>query len=69
MLGFAYFNRPVAKLFLADAGSLSIGLLLGWLLVQLAGRGARAAVVLAPRYYLAGATITLLRCLIRPQKI
>ena len=33
MIGFAPFNRPVARLFLGDVGSLPIGLLLGWLLV------------------------------------
>ena len=32
MIGFAFFNRPVARLFLGDVGSLPIGLLLGWLL-------------------------------------
>ena len=30
MSGFAYFNRPVAQVFLGDVGSLPIGLLLGW---------------------------------------
>src|SRR5260370_32080401 len=37
LLGFAPFNRPVAKLFLADVGSLPIGLLLFCLLRQPAG--------------------------------
>jgi UDP-N-acetylmuramyl pentapeptide phosphotransferase/UDP-N-acetylglucosamine-1-phosphate transferase len=69
MIGFAYFNRPVAKLFLGDVGSLPIGLLLGWLLVQLAGRGALAAAILLPLYYLADATITLVRRVIRGEKI
>src|SRR6185312_7723643 len=36
MLGFAPFNRPVAKIFLGDVGSLPIGLLVGWCLLQLA---------------------------------
>src|SRR5205085_6332372 len=36
-IGFAFFNRPVAKLFLGDSGSLPTGLLLFWLLVLLAG--------------------------------
>jgi UDP-N-acetylmuramyl pentapeptide phosphotransferase/UDP-N-acetylglucosamine-1-phosphate transferase len=61
MIGFAFFNRPVAKLFLGDVGSLPIGLLLGWLLIVLAGNGGRAAAVLLPLYYLADSTITLLR--------
>ena len=38
ILGFAPFNKPVARLFLGDVGSLPIGLLLGWLLLQLAGK-------------------------------
>ena len=60
-LGFAPFNRPVAKLFLGDVGSLPIGLLLGWLLLQLAGDGHLAAALILPLYYLADATITLAR--------
>jgi UDP-N-acetylmuramyl pentapeptide phosphotransferase/UDP-N-acetylglucosamine-1-phosphate transferase len=59
LLGFAYFNRPVAKLFLGDVGSLPIGLMLGWLLVLLAGHGEHAAAILLPLYYLADSTITL----------
>jgi UDP-N-acetylmuramyl pentapeptide phosphotransferase/UDP-N-acetylglucosamine-1-phosphate transferase len=61
MVGFAWFNRPVAKLFLGDVGSLPIGLMLGWLLLLLAGHGARAAAILLPLYYLADSTITLVR--------
>jgi UDP-N-acetylmuramyl pentapeptide phosphotransferase/UDP-N-acetylglucosamine-1-phosphate transferase len=61
MLGFAFFNRPVAKLFLGDVGSLPIGLLLAWLLIVLADSGGRAAAILLPLYYLADSTITLLR--------
>ena len=61
MLGFAPVNRPVARLFLGDVGSLPIGLLLGWLLIVLAGSGHVAAALLLPLYYLADATMTLLR--------
>jgi len=60
MIGFAPFNRPVAQLFLGDVGSLPIGLLLGWLLVLLAG-GHVVAALLLPLYYVADTTITLLR--------
>ena len=60
-LGFAPFNKPVARLFLGDVGSLPIGLLLGWLLLQLAGNGHLAAALILPLYYLADATITLAR--------
>lgn len=64
-IGFAPFNRPVARLFLGDVGSLPIGILLGWLLLMLAGNGHLAAAILLPLYYLADATITLFRRLIR----
>src|SRR5262245_9548298 len=61
MLGFAPFNKPVAQLFLGDVGSLPLGLLLGWLLLQLAGSGHVAAALILPLYYLADATLTLMR--------
>lgn len=61
MLGFAPFNRPVARLFLGDVGSLPLGLLIGYLLVLLAGQGHVIAALLLPLYYLADATVTLLR--------
>src|SRR6202035_4450970 len=69
MLGFAPFNRPVARLFLGDAGSLPIGLLIGWLLLLVAGSGYLAAAVLFPLYYLADATVTLLRRLINGEPV
>jgi len=65
MLGFAPFNRPVAKVFLGDVGSLPIGLLLGWCLLQLAYQQQFAAALLLPLYYLFDATATLLRRLAR----
>jgi UDP-N-acetylmuramyl pentapeptide phosphotransferase/UDP-N-acetylglucosamine-1-phosphate transferase len=65
LLGFAPFNRPVAKIFLGDVGSLPIGLLLGWCLLQLAWHQQFAAALLLPLYYLADATVTLLRRMVR----
>jgi len=61
IVGFAPFNRPVAKVFLGDVGSLPIGLLLGWLLLELAHRQHFTAAILLPLYYLADATVTLAR--------
>ncbi len=46
-------------------GSLPIGLLLGWLLVQLAAMGHLAAAFILPLYYLADTTITLISRLVR----
>ncbi len=65
MLGFAPFNRPVARVFLGDVGSLPIGLLLGWCLLQLAWHQQLIAALLLPLYYLADATITLFRRIAR----
>jgi UDP-N-acetylmuramyl pentapeptide phosphotransferase/UDP-N-acetylglucosamine-1-phosphate transferase len=69
MLGFAPFNQPVARLFLGDVGSLPIGLLLGWLLLLVAGQGYVAAAILLPLYYLADASATLLRRLRAGEKV
>ncbi|MBS0529673.1 MAG: glycosyl transferase [Proteobacteria bacterium] len=69
LIGFAPFNRPVAKVFLGDVGSLPIGLLLGWCLLELASRGQFAAALLLPLYYLADATITMLRRLFAGETI
>lgn len=68
-IGFAPFNRPVARLFLGDVGSLPIGLMLGWILMILATRGHFAAALLLPLYYLADATITLARRLSRREAV
>ena len=69
VLGFVPFNRPVAKVFLGDVGSLPIGLLLGWCLLELAYRGYLTAALLLPLYYLADATVTMLRRLFAGEKI
>jgi UDP-N-acetylmuramyl pentapeptide phosphotransferase/UDP-N-acetylglucosamine-1-phosphate transferase len=69
IIGFAPFNRPVARLFLGDVGSLPIGLMLGWILLLLAGRGHLAAALLLPLYYLTDASITLARRLARRERV
>ena len=69
IIGFAPFNRPVARLFLGDVGSVPIGLILAWLLALVAGAGHLAAAILLPLYYVADATITVLRRLVRGEKI
>jgi UDP-N-acetylmuramyl pentapeptide phosphotransferase/UDP-N-acetylglucosamine-1-phosphate transferase len=68
LVGFAPFNRPVARLFLGDVGSLPIGLLIAWLLIELAERHLVAAVLL-PLYFVADATITLLLRLIQGKPV
>lgn len=68
-LGFAPFNRPVAKVFLGDVGSLPTGLLLAWCLIDLAAHGQVVAALLLPLYYLTDASLTLLRRLLRGETI
>ncbi|MFL6798316.1 MAG: MraY family glycosyltransferase [Xanthobacteraceae bacterium] len=69
IVGFAPFNKPVASLFLGDVGSLPIGLLLGWLLLQVAAAGEIVAAVILPLYFVADATLTLARRLARGERI
>ena len=63
--GFAPFNKPVARLFLGDVGSLPIGLTLLWLLLMLVANRQCVAALLLPLYYLADATLTLFRRMIQ----
>jgi UDP-N-acetylmuramyl pentapeptide phosphotransferase/UDP-N-acetylglucosamine-1-phosphate transferase len=69
VLGFAPFNRPVARLFLGDVGSLPIGLLLAWLLALVTGSGHVVAALLLPLYYLADATLTLARRAVAGERV
>jgi UDP-N-acetylmuramyl pentapeptide phosphotransferase/UDP-N-acetylglucosamine-1-phosphate transferase len=69
LIGFAWFNKPVARLFLGDVGSLPIGLIVAWLLFMLAGAGNLVAALLLPLYYCADATLTLGRRALRRERI
>ena len=60
-LGFLPWNWAPAKLFLGDVGSIPLGYLLGWLLLIMAAEGQWAVALILPAYYLADATLTLLR--------
>ncbi len=60
LIGFAPFNRHVAKVFLGDAGSLAIGGIAGWLLLSLSGRAQLIASLILGLYYLSDTTVTLL---------
>jgi UDP-N-acetylmuramyl pentapeptide phosphotransferase/UDP-N-acetylglucosamine-1-phosphate transferase len=68
-LGFLKWNWPPAKIFLGDTGSVTLGFFLGWLLLDAAARGQWAAAAILPLYFLADATITLLRRLFKGEKI
>ena len=54
-------NWHPAKVFMGDAGSISLGFVLGWLMIDLGVRGQWPAAVILPLYFAADATFTLLR--------
>ncbi len=64
-VGFGFWNWRPAKIFLGDVGSVGLGFLLGWLLLSLAASGQWPAALLLPLYYLADATWTLARRMVR----
>ncbi|MFN4278165.1 MAG: MraY family glycosyltransferase [Ferrovibrio sp.] len=68
-LGFLPWNWGKAKIFLGDVGSVPVGYLLGGMLLFLALEGAWAAALILPMYYWMDATVTLLRRLLRGEKI
>lgn len=67
-LGWLAWNWQPARLFLGDVGSVPLGFLLGWLLLRLAAEGAWVAALALPAYYLADATLTLARRVLRGEK-
>jgi UDP-N-acetylmuramyl pentapeptide phosphotransferase/UDP-N-acetylglucosamine-1-phosphate transferase len=69
LAGFAPFNRPVARLFLGDVGALPIGLLMAYLLYQLAGTGAFIAAILLPLYSISDASLTLARRVLNKERV
>ena len=69
ILGFLWWNRPPARIFLGDVGSVPIGFLLGWLLLDLALAGYWVSALILPSYYLCDATFTLVRRGLRGEKV
>ena len=67
--GFLWWNWAPSRIFLGDVGSVSLGFALGWLLLELAARGHLAAALILPGYYLLDTTATLLRRLLRGEKV
>jgi UDP-N-acetylmuramyl pentapeptide phosphotransferase/UDP-N-acetylglucosamine-1-phosphate transferase len=68
-LGFLKWNWHPAKVFMGDVGSIPLGFLLGWLLLDLAAAGHWAAALILPAYYLFDATITLIRRALKGEKV
>ena len=68
-VGFLVWNWAPARVFLGDAGSVPLGYLIGFLLLELAAKGAWKIALILPGYFLADATITLLRRLARGERV
>jgi len=68
-LGFLVWNWAPARIILGDVGSVPLGFLLGYLLRELALRGLWKAALILPLYFLADATVTLLRRLARGERV
>ena len=69
LLGFVPFNWPPARLFLGDMGSLPLGLMSGWALLQFAYAYSLLLALVPVLYYLTDATLTLFYRLKRREKI
>jgi UDP-N-acetylmuramyl pentapeptide phosphotransferase/UDP-N-acetylglucosamine-1-phosphate transferase len=67
-LGFLPWNWAPARVFLGDAGSVPLGFLAGWLLLDLALSGAIVAALILPLVFVADATTTLLWRLARGER-
>lgn len=67
-MGFLLWNWAPARVFLGDSGSIPLGYLLGWLLLVMAARGQWVPALLLPLYFVADATLTLVRRLARGEK-
>lgn len=71
--GFYWWNRHPAKIFLGDVGSIPVGFLLGYMLIQLAALGVDegylAAALILPAYYLTDSSITLIVRMLAGEKV
>lgn len=66
--GFAPWNWSPARIFMGDVGSITLGYLLCGMLLLLALKGQWAAALILPGYYLADATLTIARRMLRGRK-
>jgi UDP-N-acetylmuramyl pentapeptide phosphotransferase/UDP-N-acetylglucosamine-1-phosphate transferase len=69
VVAFLAYNWHPAKVFMGDVGSIPLGFALFWLLLMLWLSGAREAALILPAYYLADATLTLGKRILRGEKI
>ena len=60
-IGFLAWNWHPARIFLGDVGSIPMGFLVGWLLLNLASNGFWQAALILQFYYLVDSTLTLIK--------
>jgi UDP-N-acetylmuramyl pentapeptide phosphotransferase/UDP-N-acetylglucosamine-1-phosphate transferase len=68
-IGFLLWNWSPAQIFLGDVGSVPLGYLSGFLLLDLANRGRWKIALILPLYFIADATVTLLRRVLRGERV
>jgi UDP-N-acetylmuramyl pentapeptide phosphotransferase/UDP-N-acetylglucosamine-1-phosphate transferase len=68
-IGFLVWNWSPARIFLGDVGSVPLGYLLGFLLLQLALRGFWKVALIVSLYFWADATMTLMRRVLRGERV
>jgi UDP-N-acetylmuramyl pentapeptide phosphotransferase/UDP-N-acetylglucosamine-1-phosphate transferase len=68
-LGFLVWNWAPARIFMGDVGSVPLGFVLGYLLCRMAMDGRWKAALILPLYFLTDATLTLLRRLVRGERV
>lgn len=66
--GYLVWNWHPARIFMGDVGSIPLGFLLGWLMIDLAFHDQVAAALILPMYFLADATLTLLRRIVAGER-
>ena len=68
-LGFLLWNWSPAQIFLGDIGSVPVGYLTGFLLIDVAARGHWKISLIVPLYFLTDATVTLLHRLMLGERV
>jgi UDP-N-acetylmuramyl pentapeptide phosphotransferase/UDP-N-acetylglucosamine-1-phosphate transferase len=68
-LGYLVWNWHPARIFMGDSGSIPLGFLMGWLMLDLALRGYWVSALILPAVFVADATLTLLKRVLRGEKI
>ena len=68
-MGFIIFNWHPARIFLGDVGSIALGIIAAWLLLNLAFYKYVVAAIIIPLYYIADSTLTITKRLLQGKKI